>query len=217
MMKENEEKVLEKFANKLNQESYKKYHSCFKQVMDILQRTMNIAEGKEAGSKAMGFKIKELGDIDIIFTIINPKKPTPDIREDAQKYLSDSLKNQAKVTLEDKVESRAVKVHFKEEDVEMDVVFKEYKEYQNEKKLNEHYEKHPQLILNSIILVKYCYYNYPEYKLVKHKIHRRASVSPGNKLSTKVKDIITHCGGGSKLNEIYEKLLNDAREETNAK
>jgi len=204
------DEILKRFAILLGDESYQEYHSCFGKVMKILQSELKIAEGIEAGSLAMGFKIKDSGDLDVIFTYKETKKSTPTIRQDLHSALETGLENQANVTLNDPNTSRAVKVVFDNE-LEMDIVYKDFASYEREKNMIDHFNNLPDEILHIIQLVKYAEENYTNCNLQKRKIHGTASTAQGGSFGAKLRYTIHRCGGGGQVNAICEYLIQEAR------
>ncbi|MBK5113876.1 MAG: hypothetical protein KGD59_06755 [Candidatus Heimdallarchaeota archaeon] len=202
------EEILTRFAEFLGQESYQDYHSNFGRVMKILQGELKIAEGIEAGSLAMGFKIRNSGDLDVIFTYVQTEKTAPNIRSELFTVLSSSLENQAEVTLDDPETSRSVKIIF-ENEIEMDIVYKDYTSYEREKRMIDHFDNLPDYILHIVRLVKYAEINYSNNKIKKHSIHKISSTIQGNSFIKKLRNTI-HRSGGGQVQDIIDYLIREA-------
>lgn len=208
---EEENRLLEKFGNLLSQESLQRYQSRFNHLYEILQRELHISEGMKAGSIGMGYKIRDAGDLDIIFTIFKIKKTPPDVREWLEETLSSKLGKQAVVSLRDKNVSSSVKVDYPDE-VGIDVVYLEPNDFEVSKEQINYAKNLPNIINNTIRLVKYCCEHYKEVKLNKRKIHNSSTIAVGKTLSSKVKNTINKCGGGSNTGKIYKWLIEEAKQ-----
>ena len=142
--------------------------------------------------------------------IKKPFKTAPTIKEELRTILADQLGDQARVTLNDPKTSRAIHVYFYKEEVKMDIVYKDFDSYKHEKKMIDHFNQLPDEITYIIRLVKFVERNFPNSNIKKRKIHNLASTASGNDFCAKLKYTINACGGGGKVQCIYDFLIEEA-------
>jgi len=119
------ERKLQVLANKLHQESQRKYDSRFIRIVNVLQNAMQVSEIKRGGSRAKLTYNAGKGDLDIIFTYVRTDKSRKEVFDETCRILLANFGTIAKV----EQLNVSVKLQFSREDFNIDVVYLPYSEY----------------------------------------------------------------------------------------
>ncbi|MHA1205694.1 MAG: hypothetical protein ACTSSL_12295 [Candidatus Heimdallarchaeaceae archaeon] len=202
-----DEKILRKFANKLYEKNKMRYDAKFIKIYNELKNHFKVSQALKAGSLGKGTKIELYGDMDITFTIDNPEiQDEMEMRKLLEKKLKISFPN-AKVNLKNK----SVLVDFGG-DLKIDVVYLEKSVFEKEKKQIKHIKSIENEIRDIIVLAKYGNYKKNIKTMKSYKIEFSAIYSQAKTFLARLKDTINNSGGGGKTNEIYEYILQKAKE-----
>jgi len=115
----NIEDKLQKLANRLAQEDWKKYDSRFISIVHTMQNNMQVSEIRKGGSRAKLTHVEGKGDLDILYTYAKTDLTPDEVFEKAYDILKDNFGEIAKITKK-KV---SVHLHFTNDDIQIDTVY----------------------------------------------------------------------------------------------
>jgi len=119
------ETKLQKLANKLAQEDWKKYDSRFISIVHTLQNNMKVSEVRKGGSRAKLTHVEGKGDLDIIYTYHKTDLTSEEIFKKSYEILKGNFGDIAKIT------PKKVSVHlfFEKDEIEIDTVYLPFNKY----------------------------------------------------------------------------------------